>query len=121
MKLSEAIEQVKKEKPHSFSEEHSTVFINEIEAQIQEFLEIPIQERKKYDWVNDGNAVLLAPEPYSVLYISFLKAKIDYAIEEYESYANNQAQFNEDFADFKAWALRTGKVGISSVKIRNWW
>ena len=81
MRLSEAIEQVKKEKPHSFSMDHCTVFINEVEASVQEYLGIPADEWKKYDWKEDGNAVLIAPEPYSALYISWLKAKIDYANE----------------------------------------
>ena len=44
MRLSEAIEQVKKEKPHSFSMDHCTVFINEVEASVQEYLGIPADE-----------------------------------------------------------------------------
>lgn len=122
MKLSEAIEQVKKEKPHSFGVDHCTVFINEVESAVQEFLGIPETERKKYDYKNDGNVELIVKEPYSILYISFLKAKIDYAMEEYESYANNQAQFGSDFEDFKAWAVREGKIRKPLPKrIKNWW
>ena len=122
MKLSEAIEQVKKEKPHSFSMDHCTAFINEVESAVQEFLGIPADERKKYDWKEDGNTELIAKEPYSILYVSLLKAKIDYAMEEYESYANNQAQFESDFEDFKAWAVREGKIRKSlPTRIKNWW
>lgn len=122
MKLSEAIEQVKKEKPHSFSMDHCTAFINEVESAVQEFLGIPAEDRKKYDWKEDGSAELVAKEPYSILYISFLKAKIDYAMEEYESYANNQAQFESDFEDFKAWAVREGKIiKPLPTRIKNWW
>ena len=122
MKLSEAIEQVKKEKPHSFSMDHCTVFINEVEAAVQDFLGIPASEWKKYDYKESGNADLIVKEPYSVLYVSWLKAKIDYAMEEYESYANNQAQFDSDFEDFKAWAVREGKVKKPlPTRIKNWW
>lgn len=122
MKLSEAIEQVKREKPHSFGMDHCTLFINEAEASVQEYLGVPEDERKKYDWKEDGNAVLIAPEPYSALYLSWLKAKIDYVNEEYESYATNQAQFESDFAEFAAWAVREKKVRKAlPVKIRNWW
>lgn len=122
MKLSEAINQVKKEKPHSFSEDHTALFITEVEMAVQEFLGIPIPERKKYDWKEDGGIELIVPAPYDVLYLSYLKAKIDYAMEEYESYATNQAQFDADFAEFKAWAVREGKV-LKKLpsKIRNWW
>ena len=122
MRLSEAIELVKKEKPHSFSMDHCTVFINEVEASVQEYLGIPADEWKKYDWKEDGNAVLIAPEPYSALYISWLKAKIDYANEEYESYATNQAQFEADFTEFKAWAVREDRIRKElPTKIKNWW
>lgn len=122
MRLSEAIEQVKKEKPHSFSMDHCTVFINEVEASVQEYLGIPADEWKKYDWKEDGNAVLIAPEPYSALYISWLKAKIDYANEEYESYATSQAQFEADFTEFKAWAVREDRIRKElPTKIKNWW
>ena len=123
MKLSEAIERVKIEKPHSFSDDHCTLFITEVEAIIQDYLGIPAEERVKYQFEQDGNKELIAPAPYDKLYISWLKAKIDYSNEEYESYANNQDQFNFDMADFKAWAVRAGMVTSNSSNLRftNWW
>lgn len=122
MKLSEAIEQVKREKPHSFSMDHCTVFINEVESAVQEFMGIPAEERRKYDWKEDGNIELIAKEPYSTLYVSWLKAKIDYAMEEYESYANNQMQFESDFSEFKAWAVRAAAIKKPlPARIKNWW
>ena len=86
MKVSEAIQQVKIEKPNGYSDTHCTVFLNEIEAIIQEFLGIPSEERVKYKWEDSQQQELIVPEPYSAIYISYLKAKIDYAQEEYESY-----------------------------------
>ena len=121
MKLSEAIERVKKEKPHAYSGDHCTLFITEVEAIIQDFLRVPVNERIKYEWDKDGDTELIAPAPYDNLYISWLKAKIDYCNEEYESYANNQDQYNADLHEFKAWAIREGKVESPNMKIRNWW
>ena len=121
MKLSEAIERVKLEKPHSFSDDHCTIFINEVEALVQNFMGFSADEITKYDWEHDGNKELTAPVPYDRLYISWLKAKIDYSNEEYESYANNQEQFNADLADFKAWAVREGEVESIYPRFRNWW
>lgn len=122
MKLSETIEQVKREKPHSFSMNHCTLFINEVESSVQEFLGVPILERKRYEWEKDGDINLIAPDPYSALYISYLKARIDYSMEEYESYSNNQAQFESDFEDFKAWAIRKGQIKKTLPdKFVNWW
>lgn len=122
MKLSEAIEQVRLEKPHSFSPDHCTLFVTEIEAQVQDYLGIPASEWVKYDWKEDGNEELIVPAPYDALYISFLKAKIDYANEEYESYANNQAAHSDDMENFKAWAIRENKLkNKSNTTITNWW
>lgn len=121
MKLSEAIERVKIEKPHSFSDDHCTLFLTEVENILQDFLGMPIEERVKFKWEEDGGKELIAPAPYDRLYVSWLKAKIDYSNEEYESYANNQDQFNADLAEFKAWAMREGEVESPSLRFRNWW
>jgi len=122
MKLSEVIQQVKTEKPHSFSSDHCTIFINEIEAQVQEYLGIPAEQRKKYDWAADGNTELIVPQPYSNIYISYLKARIDYCNEEYESYANNQAMHSDDMEEFRAWAIREDMVlNKPKAEIMNWW
>ena len=65
---------------------------------------------------------MIVPEPYSAIYISYLKAKIDYAQEEYESYGNNQAIFDDDMKNFKAWAIREGKIRKDlPTEIKNWW
>ena len=122
MKVSEAIQQVKIEKPNSYSDTHCTVFLNEIEAIIQEFLGIPSEERVKYKWEDSQQQELIVPEPYSAIYISYLKVKIDYAQEEYESYGNNQAIYEDDMKDFKAWAIREGKIQKKLPDaIKNWW
>jgi len=122
MKLLSAIERVMLEKPNAFSESQLVVFINECEAIVQEFLGVDFEERIEYDWSYDREEDLIAPSPYDVIYISFLKAKIDYVNEEYESYANNQAMHEDDMEKFKAWAIRENKTkNKSNVKIRNWW
>lgn len=121
MKLAEAIEQVRVEQPHSFSDDHCTLFVSEVEALVQEFLQIPLADRVKYKWEEDGAKELIVSPPYDRLYISWLKAKICYNNGELEAYANNQDQFVTDFQDFKAWAIRTGKVTNRLIRFKNWW
>lgn len=121
MRLSECIESVNREKPNGFETEDLTRYINEIEAVCLEYLGIPRTDRAEYDWKEDGHRMLLVPAPYDVLYLSFLKAKIDYANEEYESYSNNQAQFEEDLDEWKKYVVRCGDGQTCSSQIRNWW
>lgn len=122
MKLLSAIERVMLEKPNAFSESQLVVFINECEAMVQEFLGVDFEERIEYDWSYDKEEDLIAPSPYDAIYISFLKAKIDYVNEEYESYANNQAMHEDDMEKFKAWAIREDKPqNKTTARITNWW
>lgn len=110
MKLSECIEEVRSEKPNSFGAEYLTKQINRLEASVQEFLGVEREEWVQYVWADDGNTELIIPTPYDEAYKSYLKSRIDYALEEYESYENNQSQFESDFEEWKCWALRSGMV-----------
>lgn len=122
MKLAELINEVNNEKPNAFQQETLTAYVNEIEASVQEYLGYEPEEIIKYDWEKDGGKELIVQPPFNVLYKAFLKARIDYANEEYQSYANNQAQFNSDFEEWKAWAMRTGAVRSDEpLYFKNWW
>lgn len=122
MKLYECIEDVKQEKPNAFGDEKLVSFINELEAMVQEYLGVDPANRVVYDPVRDENRNLLVPSPFDCMYKSWLKAKIDYAVEEYYSYANNQKQFESDYEEWKAYAMSSGMVRSDVPQcIRNWW
>ena len=97
MKVREALQQVKEEKPHSFANEYVLRWVNELEQRVQEML-----GHDKEEWVTYANndidleKKLLIDKPYDSLYISWLKAKIDYVNEEFEAYANHQAQLKAE-------------------------
>ena len=44
------------------------------------------------------------------MYVSYVKAMIDYSNEEYDSYANNQAQHVQDYRDFVDWVVSKNQV-----------
>lgn len=121
MTLAELIEKVNVEKPNAFSENHLTLFVTECEALVQEFLGVDSDERIKYDWANDQEEELIAPPPFDGLYESYLKAKMDYVNEEHQSYANNQAQFEVAWGEYKAYAIREGLVKIKHLRFINWY
>ena len=109
MTIRDLLNRIEKEKPNGFTEADLIAFLNEVEAQAADELhieDVPVYE----DNHTDLDEVLLVPAPYDVLYISYLKAKIDYANEEYDSYTNNQAQHVQDYKDFVDWVVRTGRA-----------
>lgn len=122
MKLSECIQEVRQEKPNSFSEDALTGYINEVESMVQDFLGVAPEDFVVYDWANDGNKELIVPHPHDVMYKAYLKAKMDYANEEFYSYQNNQAQFTADYEEWQAYALRSNLVKKDIPdRITNWW
>lgn len=109
MTIKGLIDKVKEEKPNTFTDEKLLSYVNEIETEVAEQL---CEEFTPYTAIN--TTVLMCPAPYDKLYDSYLKAMIDRANEEYESYSNNQAQHVQDFKDFVDWIVREG-VATNSV------
>lgn len=113
MTLLEAIKRTKKEKPNACSDESLVSWVNDLEHRIAELF-----GHDSTTWVTftvddigtdeDASPELLMPSPYEDLYIAFLKSKIDYVNEDYESYSNHQAMFSQIFLDAKSFALRNG-------------
>lgn len=117
--LESVITKVKTEKPNAFTNEHLTKYINELEAIVLHYIDEDVEE---YTYSADKDVELTVEAPYDSMYESWLKAKIDFAHEEYQSYSNNQAQFNEDFSTWKAYVIRSGMfVPKMPDKIKNWW
>lgn len=114
MTIQKLIDKVQEEKPNTFQTEKLIEFINEVEADAAEQvnMDIPVYT------ADDLDEELIVPSPYDQLYVSYLKAKIDYANEEFESYANNQAQYSLDFDRFENWTVRTGQIDKALIPSR---
>lgn len=115
MTIKSLIDKVKEEKPNTFSNEKLVSFINEIEADVAEELHV---EFEPYSAATDMNTELLAEKPYDRLYVSYVKAMIDYSNEEYASYQLNQEQHELDFSVFLNWIVRTGVVEENIIPSR---
>lgn len=109
MTLRELLNKISEEKPNSFSEAKLISFVNEVEAEVAEELNKSIVPVYTFEHDSELDKELLVPAPYDRLYVSYVKAMIDYANEEYDSYANNQAQHVQDYRDFVDWVVRTGQ------------
>lgn len=111
MTLREVINKISDEKPNSFSDAKLISFVNEVEHEVAEELHLAAEDIPTYtDNHTDLDKTLLVPAPYDRLYISYVKAMIDFSNEEYGSYQLNQEQHVQDFRDFLDWAVRTGQV-----------
>lgn len=118
MTITGLIDKVKEEKPNTFSDEKLLSFINEIEIEAAEQLAEDFDSYSEVDTTE-----LLVPAPYDRLYVSYVKAMIDYANEEYASYQLNAEQHTQDFRDFVNWCVRE-KVAVNHVipsRFRNIW
>lgn len=110
MTIKTLFQKVSEEKPNAFTDEKLLGFLNEIEIEVYEQLNIQDEfEPYKMRDLERDESLQLDP-PYDRLYVSYLKAMIDYANEEYDSYANNQAQHVQDFRDFVDWTVRTKQM-----------
>ena len=105
MTIQELLNAVQEEKPNTFGTEKLIAFLNEVESLVAQ--ELNKEEFEPYT-TDDMLVVLLAPAPYDEIYKYYLKAKIDYANEEYASYQLNAEAFNGDYSDFQNFVVRTG-------------
>ena len=118
MTIRDLLNKINKEKPSSFTEADLIAFINEVEAEVAEQLNVSEVPVYTYEHDDELDRVLLAPAPYDRLYVSYVKMQIDYSQEEYDSFTNNQAQHTQDFQDFTDWVVREGKVSRTNYPRR---
>lgn len=117
MTIQALIDKVQEETPNSFGTDRLLGFINEIEADVVH----QIHDEPVTYTADDMETELKVPAPYDRLYVSYVKAMIDYANEEYASYQNNQMQHVQDFGDFLDWVVRTNQdlEEFTPVRFRN--
>lgn len=114
MKLRELIEQVGRIRPHAYEEDILTLWVNEVEGEIQtDVLLWNVHSLIAYDWEKDADAELLVHPPHDKIYRDYLMAKIDEANGEYDRAQNSYALFNQHMNEYKAWyALNYKPAGV---------
>lgn len=63
--------------------------------------------------------MLLAPEPYSQLYVYYLCAQIDMQNQEFDLYQNNAALYNKAYSDYASYYNRK-IMPASEAKFNAW-
>ena len=75
-----------------------------------------------YDRTDESGAdsvVLLAPEPYSQLYVYYLCAQIDMQNQEFDLYRNNAALYNKAYSDYASYYNRK-IMPVSGARFNAW-
>lgn len=107
MKVSEAIEQVKKQKPNAYDEEQLLQFLNEIERMVQsEVFKLKADEMVTYDFESNSENELLISMPYDIVYVSYILARVDFINQDYANYNNMIAIFNDQYDEYKRYYRR---------------
>ena len=104
MRISKVIELADEMKPNALSRELKIQFISECEGMIQsDIMLLSPDDIIVYEPSGSDDPELLAKPPHDKIYIAYLTAMIDYALGEYNKYANTIALFNAYFAEYTAW------------------
>lgn len=102
MKINDAIARADELRLNTISDEQKYTWVYEFECAVREMMGLE-SERKNFP----ENLELLMPSEHGDLYVKYLAAKIDYYNGETALYANDQAIFEDAWADARAWWIRT--------------
>lgn len=96
--------------------------INEIEWKIKREIVDTHEGAEKYPFdgydADEADMKLIAPEPYSELYIKWILYQLDLANNDMTNAANSLALFKSDYNDFKCW-YRRNHMPVSRVSIKS--
>ena len=108
MTINQVIKAVDGIKPHSFSNDVLTMWLNEIEGMAQtDVMLIGIEELTTYTYDINKDTVLLVHPPHDKVYVYYLCAMIDFANNDYDRYENTMTLFNKFWGDYVRWYAMT--------------
>lgn len=121
MTISEAITECDELKPNQYSDTHKLRWLTDIEKTIMNEIILTHEREIKeggeetgefngYDEDTDYETELIAPDPYSQLYVFYLMAMIDFYNGETTKYQNSYVMFNAKYQEFANYWNRTHKT-----------
>lgn len=94
--INQIIERVDAVKPNAYSEEQKAEWIHNLDGRISREI-LKENPPQKYMYPEDGDRELLAPYPHDSMYDYYVRAMIDFANKEYNSYNKSVILYNEAF------------------------
>ena len=112
MTILEAINAINKRKPNTFEDSEIVGWLSELDSKIKLKIIDTHEGAEKVSFTPYGaetpsDTVLLVPEPFSCVYLSWLESCMDYANGEYDKYNNAMDMFHTAYEGFKNYYNRT--------------
>ena len=118
MTIRQALTQVEQVKPNAVPDVDQTIF-KELVKTHEYGTELVFGGYDRTDESGADSVVLLAPEPYSQLYVYYLCAQIDMQNQEFDLYQNNAALYNKAYSDYASYYNRK-IMPASEAKFNAW-
>ena len=121
MNIQEALDMVDKMKPNMMDQGTKIKFLSEIEGLIHHELRLKHVHKPeehtcpKFDEATDPGTELMVPDPYAMVYVYWVMAKIDLRNLEIDKYNNDNALFASAYNTLSDWWTRT-RMPISEVR-----
>jgi hypothetical protein len=105
MTVSQAISKADELRPNPVSTSTKVDYLNEINAQLSESMGVDMPDKL----TQASTTELLMPYPYDQVYVFYLTAMIDNALEEFALFNNDMALYNQAVHEALAWWRRHHK------------
>ena len=123
MTIQEAIATVDDLKPNQYEHHHKVRWLSTVDGRIYNEIMSHFKKDDDMGWEpysenTDVSMELLAPEPYSEIYIYYMTAMIDWWNGEYSRYNSSLAMFNESFQAYSDdYAKDHESLGIKKFRL----
>lgn len=122
MTLNEAITLITDLKPSRFTDDLLVRWISELDGQLYDTImsgrvDAPVSAPVPYTFEDDAETVLLVAAPYDMIYIEWLRTKIDYANQDLDRYNNSVIMYNSYHDNFAASYARSHASSEATIDV----
>ena len=108
MTINEVLDTLEIIKPHGFPRKLLVSELQRLDGRVAAELMPSGTAMSVYDAEN-GDALLMVPEPYDLMYLHYCCARVDFWNGEIERYNSDVTMFSEVWNAYAAWVMRSGK------------
>lgn len=108
----DAIARLQKVKPNQYDDATLVKWLSDLDGMI--FNDVILTHEgadgagfSEYDPDSDIDCELLAPDPYTDIYVKYLSAQVDFHNAEFSRYNNSMVMFTSAYSEFTSWYNRT--------------